>query len=105
MCQHLFSFLLTIIRFATYLSTYLALSTYHTIQHTLVPRPPPKPVRKMKSVLALATSALLVTSPAAAFSGASSFGGAQLSTTGVSNQAGMTMEYIPRYVLVKICLV
>lgn len=47
----------------------------------------------MKSITAVAT-ALLLASPAAAFSGASSFSGSQLSQT-QSNDVAWTMEYIP----------
>ena len=48
----------------------------------------------MKSIAAIATSLLLVASPAAAFSTGSSFSGSQLSVA-QSNNAAITMEYIP----------
>ena len=50
----------------------------------------------MKSVLAIvATGALVVVSPAAAFSGASSFTGSQIVGATNFQNDGMTMEYIP----------
>ena len=50
----------------------------------------------MKSVLAIvATGALVVAAPAAAFSGASSFTGSQVAGTTNFQNDGMTMEYIP----------